>query len=155
MYFNLQVTKISGFAPPPHPTPCLLNTSEYCKKCDAAPLWPPQQPPVSRSPPCPPSCPPSHTRPAPPPLPLLKSTRSTTRPLLRAEMIWSYLPSCWRAASLLLNFKCRVHLLAHLIITLQHQHHLHYCSADGPPFTLLFTFTSQDTSTPSSSSWLH
>ena len=113
MYFNLQVTKISGFAPPPRPTPCLLNTSEYCKKCDATPLWPPQQPPVSRSPPCPPSCPPSHTRPAPPPLPLLKSTRSTTRPLLRAEMILSLLHSCWTAASLLLNFQSRVHLLAH------------------------------------------
>ena len=50
MCFNLQVTKIPGFAPPPHPTPCLLNTSEYCKKCDAAPLRPPQLPPVPLTP---------------------------------------------------------------------------------------------------------
>ena len=31
MYFNLQVTKISGFAPPPHPTPCLYTPQNVVK----------------------------------------------------------------------------------------------------------------------------
>ena len=145
MYFNLQVTKISGFAPPPHPTPCLYTPQNVVKSA----MLPPYD---------------HHSYPQYPLVHLLAHLvilvqhhhlyhYSRVPGLLHG--LYSELRQFYLISIFVENLRrcCSTSKsCVHLIITIQHQHHYHHCSADGPPSTLLITSTSQDASTPSSSS---